>query len=408
MQSGNKKTAFQVIFLFGLVSLFGDMVYEGARSVNGPYLKTLGANAAMVGFIAGIAEFMGYIVRLASGYFADKTRAYWLFTFLGYGLLIVVPLLSLAGIWQVALIFIVLERLGKALRSPARDTILSQATKQVGTGFGFAIAEALDQVGAVIGPLIFTVLFVLLGKRDKNLIDYQQGYGLLWIPFILVMLCVLFAYKKAPNSEALEGVVVKKSEPDKLSKVFWLYTIFSFVTTLGFTNFVLIGYHFKAKHVLTDAQIPLFYAVAMGVDAVAALAIGKVYDLFKNRRQNDKAGLSTLIIIPLFSIFIPLFAFTQSYILALVSAIIWGIVMGAHETIMKSAIADLTTLKKRGTGYGIFNTAYGLAIFIGSALFGLLYEKSILAIIIFSIVIQFIGILAFFAMRRETLQVEQP
>lgn len=406
MQSENRKTAFQVILLFGLVSLFGDMVYEGARSVNGPYLKTLGANAAMVGFIAGVAEFMGYIVRLASGYFADKTKAYWLFTFLGYGLLIVVPLLSLAGIWQVALIFIILERLGKALRSPARDTILSQATKQVGTGFGFAIAEALDQVGAVIGPLIFTVLFVLLGKGDKNLIDYQKGYSLLWIPFVLVMLCVLFAYKKAPNSEILESSVVKKSEPDKLSKVFWLYTIFSFITTLGFTNFVLIGYHFKAKHVLTDAQIPLFYAIAMGVDAIAALIIGKAYDLFKNRRQNDKAGLSTLIVIPLFSIFIPLFAFTQSYILALASAIIWGIVMGAHETVMKSAIADLTTLKKRGTGYGIFNTAYGLAIFIGSTLFGLLYEKSISAIIVLSIVIQFVGILAFFAMRRETLQTE--
>ena len=400
---GNKKTAFQVILLFGLVSLFGDMVYEGARSVNGPYLKTLGANAAMVGFIAGIAEFMGYVVRLASGYFADKTKAYWLFTFLGYGLLIVVPLLSLAGVWQVALIFIILERLGKALRSPARDTILSQATKQVGTGFGFAIAEALDQVGAVIGPLIFTILFVFLGKGERGLVDYQKGYTLLWVPFVLVMLCVLFAYKKAPNSEILEISVIKKTEPDKLSKVFWLYTIFSFVTTLGFTNFVLIGYHFKARHVLTDAQIPLFYAIAMGVDAVAALIIGKTYDIFKNRKDNDKAGLSTLIIIPLFSIFIPLFAFTQSYVLALVSAIIWGIVMGAHETVMKSAIADLTTLKKRGTGYGIFNTAYGLAIFIGSALFGLLYEKSIPAIIVLSVIIQFAGILVFFVMRKEAL-----
>lgn len=405
MQPGNKKTAFQVIMLFGLVSLFGDMIYEGARSVNGPYLKTLGANAAIVGLVAGLAEFIGYIVRLASGYFADKTKAYWLFTFIGYGLLLVVPLLSLAGIWQVALVFIILERLGKALRSPARDIILSQATKQVGTGLGFAIAEALDQIGAVIGPLIFTVLFVLLGKGDKGLADYQQGYRLLWIPFVLVMLSVLFAYKKAPNPEILESSLVKKSEPDKLSKIFWLYTIFSFITTLGFTNFVLIGYHFKAKEVLTDAQIPLFYAIAMGVDAIAALIIGKTYDVFKNKRQNDKAGLSTLIIIPVLSIFIPLFAFSQSYILALTSAIIWGIVMGAHETVMKSAIADLTTLKKRGTGYGIFNSAYGLAIFIGSALFGLLYEKFIPAVIIFSIAIQVVGIMAFFVMRKEAIKV---
>ena len=392
--------------LFGLVSLFGDMVYEGARSVNGPYLKTLGANAAIVGLVAGVAEFMGYVVRLASGYFADKTRAYWLFTFLGYGLLIVVPLLSLAGIWQVALIFIILERLGKALRSPARDTILSQATKQVGTGFGFAIAEALDQVGAVVGPLIFTVLFILLGKGDKGLADYQKGYALLWIPFVLVMLSILLAYKKAPNPEVLESSLSKRPEQDKLSKVFWLYTIFSFITTLGFTNFVLIGYHFKAKNVITDAQIPLFYAIAMGVDAIAALIIGKVYDLFKNKKQNDKAGLSTLIIIPILSIFIPIFAFSRNYIFALISALIWGVVMGAHETVMKSAIADLTTLKKRGTGYGIFNTAYGLAIFIGTALLGLLYEKSIPAIIIFSVLVQFAGIFAFFLMRKEALAKE--
>ncbi len=392
--------------LFGLVSLFGDMVYEGARSVNGPYLKTLGANAAIVGLVAGVAEFMGYVVRLASGYFADKTRAYWLFTFLGYGLLIVVPLLSLAGIWQVALIFIILERLGKALRSPARDTILSQATKQVGTGFGFAIAEALDQVGAVVGPLIFTVLFILLGKGDKGLADYQKGYALLWIPFVLVMLSILLAYKKAPNPEVLESSLSKRPEQDKLSRVFWLYTIFSFITTLGFTNFVLIGYHFKAKNVITDAQIPLFYAIAMGVDAIAALIIGKVYDLFKNKKQNDKAGLSTLIIIPILSIFIPIFAFSRNYIFALISALIWGVVMGAHETVMKSAIADLTTLKKRGTGYGIFNTAYGLAIFIGTALLGLLYEKSIPAIIIFSVLVQFAGIFAFFLMRKEALAKE--
>jgi MFS family permease len=400
----NKKIALQIILLFGLVSLFGDIVYEGARSVNGPYLKTLGANAAMVGFIAGAAEFIGYFVRLASGYFADKTRSYWLFTFLGYGLLIVVPLLSLAGIWQVALVFIVLERLGKAIRSPARDTILSQATKHVGTGFGFAIAEALDQIGAVIGPLIFTILFISLGKGDKGLSDYQYGYSLLWVPFALVMFLILVAYKKAPNPEALEAPLIKNPEPDKLSKVFWLYTIFSFITTLGFTNFVIIGYHFKAQHVLTDAQIPLFYAIAMGVDAVAALIIGKVYDVFKNKRQNEHAGLSTLIIIPMLSIFIPLFAFSQSFILALASAIIWGIVMGAHETVMKSAIAELTTLKKRGTGYGIFNTAYGLAIFIGTALLGLLYEKFIPAVIIFSIAVQVVGIFAFFVMRKEALQ----
>jgi len=399
--NNQKRTAFLLIFLFGLVSLFGDMVYEGARSVNGPYLKILGANAAIVGLVAGVAEFLGYAIRLASGYFADKTKAYWLFIFLGYGLLVSVPLLALTGIWQVAVVFIIIERLGKALRSPARDTILSQATKQVGTGIGFAIAEVLDQIGAISGPLIFTVLFLILGKGDRSLTDYQHGYSLLWIPLILVMLCILFAYRRLPNPETLEACVTKTPQTGRLSKVFWIYTLFTFVTTLGFANFALIGYHFKAKHVLSDAQIPLFYALAMGVDAVAALAIGKAYDIFKSRRNNEKAGLITLIAIPVLSLFIPAFVFSTRFSFALAGAIIWGIVMGAHETVMKSAIADLTPLKKRGTGYGIFNTAYGLAIFIGSALTGLLYEYSISAVIMICVFVEIIALPIFFVMRRE-------
>ncbi|MDD5691158.1 MAG: MFS transporter [Candidatus Omnitrophica bacterium] len=401
--NNKKRAAFALIFLFGLVSLFGDMVYEGARSVNGPYLKTLGANAAIVGLVAGIAEFLGYAIRLLSGYFADKTKAYWLFTFIGYGLLVSVPLLALTGIWQVAVVFIIIERLGKALRSPAKDTILSQATKQVGTGIGFAIAEVLDQIGAIVGPLIFTVLFVVLGKGNRSLLDYQHGYSLLWIPLILVMLCIVFAYRRLPNPEILETSVIKTQETDKLGKVFWIYTIFTFVTTLGFANFALIGYHFKTRHILSDAQIPLFYALAMGVDAVAALIIGKAYDIFKARRSNEKAGLITLIAIPAFSLFIPVFVFSTRFSFVLAGVIIWGIVMGAHETVMKSAIADLTPLKKRGTGYGIFNTVYGLAIFIGSAFTGLLYEYSIPAIIIISVIVELAAIPVFFILKKRSL-----
>ena len=402
--NNQKRSAFKLILLFGLVSLFGDMVYEGARSVNGPYLKTLGANAAIVGLVAGLAEFLGYAVRLLAGYFADKTKAYWWFTFLGYGLLISVPLLALTGIWQVAVVFIVIERLGKAIRSPAKDTILSQATKQVGTGFGFAIAEVLDQIGAISGPLIFTILFVIIGKGDRSLADYQQGYCLLWIPLVLVLLCIFFAHRAVPNPEVLENSPTKHLESERLNKVFWIYTVFTFVTTLGFANFALIGFHFKAKHVLTDAQIPLFYALAMGVDAVAAMAIGKTYDIFKAKSSNEKAGLIPLIAIPVFSLCIPGLVFSTKFSLVLTGVIIWGVVMGCHETVMKSAIADLTPLKKRGTGYGIFNAAYGLAIFIGSALTGLLYEYSISAVIIISIFIEIVALPVFFIMRKEALK----
>lgn len=386
-----RKKAFQLIILFGVVSLFGDIVYEGARSVNGPYLKILGANAAIVGIIAGVAEFLGYAIRLASGYFSDKTRAYWLFTILGYATLASVPLLSLAGVWQVAAIFIVMERLGKALRSPAKDTILSHATKQVGTGFGFGLHEAMDQIGAIAGPLFFTGLFLLLGNKEKSLVDYQTGYALLWIPFIFVLLSVLVAYLRVPNPDKLEQPKSNQPESDKLSKVFWAYAAFSFVTTLGFANFAVIGYHFKTAHILTDAQIPMFYAIAMGVDAIVAIIIGRIY---------DKVGLVSLMTIPVFTLLMPIFAFSSNYSFVMIGVVFWGIVMGTHETIMKAAIADLTPLKKRGTGYGIFNTAYGLAMLVGSSVMGILYEVSLVWVIVFCVVVEIAAIPLFFYMKK--------
>ena len=395
----NRTKALKLIILLGIVSLFGDIVYEGARSVNGPYLEILGANAAIVGLIVGIGEFLGYGIRLISGYFSDKTKAYWFFTITGYGLLFTVPLLSLAGVWQLAALFIVSERIGKALRNPARDTILSQATKQIGTGFGFGIHEFLDQIGAIIGPLIFVVFFFLLGTSGKTISDYQTGYSFLWIPFVLLMVFVVIAYFLVKKPEELEPISTTiDKEPDKLSRTFWLYTVFSFVTTIGFVNFALIGYHLKANNLLSDAQIPLFYVIAMAVDAVIALIIGKMYDRLKTRGKNNKAGLLILIIIPLLSLFIPFFAFSMNYVFILISVIVWGVVMGSHETIMRAAIADITPLKKRGTGYGIFTTSYGLALFIGSVLVGVLYDYSLTLLITIIMVIEIIAIPFFFIM----------
>ena len=396
----NKRKAFQLILLFGLVSLFGDIIYEGARSVNGPYLKILGANALAVGFIAGLGEFLGYGIRLLSGYFSDKTKSYWFFTIAGYAMLISVPLLALTGFWKIAALLIITERIGKALRSPARDTLLSQATHQVGTGFGFGLNEAMDQIGAIIGPLLFTFIFIGDRVTDKGLRDYQTGYHLLWLPFFFLMACVFFAYWKTPNPEILE-TTVKKSESEKLPKIFWLYTAFSFFATAGFVSFVLMAYHFKARHVLSDAQIPLFYAGAMAVDGVAALVIGKIYDRMKEKQKHEWAGIGTLLMIPVLSAVIPFLCFTTVPWIAILSIVIWGIVMAAHETIIKSAIADITPLKKRGTGYGILNTAYGLAMLVGGVLMGFLYERSLPTLMIGVAALEFVSLPFFFAMKRE-------
>ncbi|NMR96570.1 MFS transporter, partial [Vibrio parahaemolyticus] len=145
------------MILFGVISLLGDAVYEGARSANSQYFNLLNVSATQVGIVFGIGEFIGYALRLIAGIFSDKTRRYWLFMFLGYGMLITVPLMGFTMNWNILIVLILMERIGKAIRNPSKDTIVSAvAQNQVGVGFAFGLQEALDQIGALVGPLIFT------------------------------------------------------------------------------------------------------------------------------------------------------------------------------------------------------------------------------------------------------------
>ena len=386
--SDNKKAAIQFILLLGVVSLFGDITYEGARSITGPYLAILGASAGIVGIVAGIGEFCGYALRLLSGYVADRSKAYWPLTILGYGMMLSIPLMALTDYWQIAAVLIIIERMGKAIRSPARDAILSHATKQVGRGFGFGIHEAMDQAGAIIGPLIFTAAVLLNG-------GYRSGFMILWIPALLTLVILCVARIKVPAPESLEAAVEqerKENRSNGLPKVFWLYTVFILLSVVGFAHFQVISYHLKIKAIVSDAQIPVFYAIAMGVDGVVAIIIGKAY---------DKKGLKTLLTIPLLTLPIPFFVFSQSYASVLIGVVLWGAVMGIHETIMRAAIADLIPLARRGSAYGIFNTVYGLSWLIGATLMGFMYEFMPQAIIAFVIVMELISIPVFFLLKKE-------
>ena len=372
----------RLILLFGIISLLGDVIYEGARSVNGPYLDALQVNsAAVVGIVAGAGEFLGYGLRLASGVLSDRTRSYWTFTLAGYGLLAAVPLMALSGIWQVAAFLIILERVGKAIRSPSRDTLVSRSTKQVGTGMAFALVEVLDQVGAVIGPLIFSAVFLILGAGAGSVSGYQKGYATLAVPYVLLMLVLAYGYLSLRRPDRGGDPVPEGRQPDRLSRTFWLYTAFAFFAAFGLVNFLLIGYHLRARSLAPDAWIPLFYAAAMLVDAGMALVVGKLYDRFKQARGSPGGGLRLLVVIPLLTAPVPFLAFSSSLALIAVAVVLWGAVMGAHETIMRAAIADLTSTGKRGTGYGVFNAAYGMAMFGGSVLSGFLYDLSVPALV---------------------------
>ena len=385
-----KRIAYHFIVLMGIVSLFGDITYEGARSITGPYFAILGASAGIVGLVSGLGEFIGYALRLVSGYSADRTKSYWPLTIAGYVLILSVPLLASARHWWIAAVLLILERMGKAIRTPARDAILSHATKTVGRGWGFALHEALDQVGAFIGPFIFSAVFILEGS-------YRDGFKILWIPALLTLAFLIVARIRVPSPERFEtGEERQQKTKGKLSGTFWFYSLFIFLSVAGFAHFQIISYHFKVQSIVSDVQIPIFYAIAMGVDALVALIIGKMY---------DKIGLKSLIAIPLLTLPIPFFAFSQSYNFALISVVLWGAVMGIHETTMRAAIADLTPLEHRGFAYGLFNTVYGASWLFGGTFMGVLYDLSPSFIFIFVALMEVISIIVFFSVKRRKLYI---
>lgn len=380
-----KRSALKFVVLLGVVSLFADMTYEGARSITGPYLALLGASATVVGIVSGFGELIGYGLRLVSGYISDRTGKYWTITLFGYGVnLLAVPLLGLTGHWQSAAFLMIMERVGKAVRTPARDAMLSHATKEIGRGWGFGLHEAMDQIGAVLGPLIVSGVLYFKG-------GYRAGFGLLLVPALLAISVIMTARVLYPSPRDLE-VGSAKIKGKGFPRVLWLYLFAVALIAAGYADFPLIAYHFKKVSVASDSQIPIFYAVAMGVDALSAILFGRLF---------DRVGISILIVVALLSsLFAPL-VFLGNFYFAFMGMALWGIGMGAQESVMRAAVAGMVPADKRGTAYGTFNLGYGVFWFLGSALMGVLYDSSILTLIVFSVGIQLASIPLLFVTQKE-------
>jgi MFS family permease len=379
-----RRTALKFVILLGFVSLFADVTYEGARSIAGPYLAVLGASAAIVGIVSGFGELVGYGLRSLFGYISDKTGKYWTMTILGYALnLLAVPLLALAGRWEIAAILMIAERMGKAIRTPARDAMLSHATADIGRGRGFGLHEAMDQIGAMLGPSIVAAVLFFKG-------GYRNAFGFLLIPALLALGVLAAARLLYPRPRDFETGRVNP-ERKGFSRTFWIYLAAVAFIAAGFTDFPLIAYHFNRASVATDEWIPVFYAIAMGVDALAALLFGRLF---------DRKGIPVMAIAALVSsLFAPL-VFLGGFAFALLGMMLWGVGMGAQESIMRAALAEMVPADRRGSAYGLFNTGYGLFWFLGSALMGILYDLSLPSMIAFSVTAQLASVLLFIWINR--------
>jgi MFS family permease len=364
-----------IVFL-GIVSLFGDMTYEGARSITGPYLGVLGVTATTIGIVAGFGELLGYGARLVSGYLGDRTGKYWAITIAGYLLnLFAVPLLALAGAWQIAVVLIIAERMGRGIRSPVRDAMLSHAASRTGLGWGFGLHQALDQLGAVGGPLVVSgVLFVGSG--------YQAAFGWLLIPAVLSIAVLSAARYLFPRPHDFE-LAPPPLEGEGLAPIFWVYIVAVAFIAAGYADFSLIAYHFDKAQIMPAAWIPILYAVAMAVDGLGALALGSLF---------DRIGIWTMVLATIASAAAAPLVFLGNLPLAVIGMACWGVGTGAQDSVMRATISQLAPQQRRATAFGIMNAVYGVAWFAGSVLLGVLYDLSLVAVVLTSALLQAVAL----------------
>jgi len=371
-----KSRALKFVVLIGVVSFFADFTYEGARSITGPYLAILGASATLVGFIAGFGELLGYGLRLVSGRLSERTGEFWPITLFGYVVqMSAVPLLALAPNWRIAGLLIVVERIGKAIRNPPRDVMLSHAAKQIGYGWGFGLHEALDQFGALFGPLVVAAVLAARG-------NYKTAFAILLVPAIVTLLLLVFARFSYPKPEDLE-VSVSNVEASGLPPVFWIYLVGAGLVAAGFADFSLMAYHFEKASVIPNIWVPVFYSVAMGVSGIGSLLFGHLF---------DRVGIWILVPLTLIAAASAPLVFLGGFWVALIGSALWGLGMGVHESIIPAAVATMVPHQRRPSAYGIFTAGYGVSWFVGSVIIGRLYDVSLFALIVFSVLAQLVAI----------------
>ena len=386
--------AVSFVLLMGMVSLFADMTYEGARSIYGVYLPLLGASATMIGFVSGLGELVGYALRLVTGVIADKTKNYWGMTFLGYGVNVVaIPFLALVPEdgWMLACMLILLERTGKAIRQPAKNTLLSYAAAQIGEGKVFALQEFLDQIGAFSGPVLLFFCLWLKGG-ESSLEAYALCFAVLAIPALITIFWLLRAKRHFPNPEQFEST--KPAGTFAAKKVFFLYLAAISFFALGFVDFPLITMHVARLEIVSASTLPLLYAGAMIVDAFAALFFGWLY---------DRIQFTALILSGLLASFFAVFVFAaNSFWTILIGIALWGIGMGAQESILKAAVVTLSPKDSRASSFGLFESCFGLSWFLGSWFMGWLYDLNTIWLVVFSVGTQLLALPLYAVIFRST------
>ncbi len=390
-------TAWQVVIGFGGVSLAVDLVADGAKSIAGPLLGELGATALVVGLVTGTAEALGFVLRLISGPLVDRTRRYWDYSIAGYALtaisvplLAVTPFLGAAGL-TVAAGLIVIERIGKAVRSPAKTVLLAFPAQAVGRGRGFGVHKLLDQIGAFSGPLLVAAVIAATGML-------WPAFAVLLIPALLAMALLLWMRRRVPDPSGFESDA-GAPKPDAVRQpvrgipvTIVLFSTSTALTALGLVGFGVLSFHLTAIELVPLAAVPLLFVLGMFAAAIAALVTGRLY---------DRVGGAVLFVVPLLAAGVPLLVLGDVIGAALIGIVLWGAAMGIQDSTVKALVADLVAPARRGTAYGVFAVFQGVGTFAGAVLAGAFYPD-VVAISVITVPAQAIAlVLLVIVVRRQ-------
>ncbi len=369
------RQAMRFVLLVGVLSFFADFTYEGARSVLGPWLGLMGASATVIGIVVGFGELLGYGLRVVSGRLADTTRRFWPITIFGYVVqMMAVPLLALVHSWHGAACLIVCERIGKAIRNPPRDVMLAGAGKSIGGyGWTFGIHEALDQLGAMVGPLVVAGVIAMRG-------DYRLAFAVLAIPAIINLGLVVLARVSFPRPQDLDIAADEPLSAGGFTRSYWVYLTGAGLVAAGFADYPLIAYHWSRSHIVPVDAVPMLYAGAMAVSGGASLVLGRLF---------DRSGFRVITLLTVVSaVFAPLVFLSHRIEFAALGAALWGMGMGVHESIIPAAVIPMVGKARRASAFGTFTAVYGACWFAGSAVTGWLYDHSVVAAMTFCVAAQ--------------------
>ncbi|HEY1729405.1 MAG TPA: MFS transporter [Candidatus Baltobacteraceae bacterium] len=380
-----QRASLKFVLVIGVLSFFADCTYEGARSITGPFLGLLGASAFTISAVAGVGELLGHAWRLASGTLSEITRKFWPITIVGYTVqMVAVPLLAFARTWQEAAALIILERVGRATRNPPRDVMLSVAAEEIGYGWAFGVHEALDQSGALAGPLIIAAILATQGA-------YQQAFAVLVVPALtcLFLLCIARIIYPRPETLASRTLEVRTRG---IPPLFWLYLSGAILVAAGFADFSLISYRFHTELPVSNGFLPVFYAIAMAASGAGSLTFGRLFDRF---------GLVILVPLTVVAACATPLVFLGSFWLSVLGSALWGMSMGVHESIIPAAVSTMVAREHRASAFGIFTAAYGVAWFAGSLVIGIFYTRSLVDLVAFCVALQLIAVPIFIRVARR-------